>query len=57
MIAVPFETLGLSPESATFDVVSFKWLDNLGKDIEISDLYTNGDVAPESRFFFQATEK
>lgn len=57
MFAVPFKTLDLSPQSASFNDVSFKWLDNLGKDVEISSLYTNGDVAPESRFFFQASEK
>jgi len=57
MIAVPYEVLGLTGENATFDHISFKWLDNFGGEMTPSDLYTTGDVAPESRFFFQLTEK
>lgn len=56
MLAVPYEVLGLTEEIATFNKLSFKWLDNFGRDAEVSDIYTTGDVAPESRFFFQATE-
>ena len=36
--------------------IDFKWLDNFHGAAEVSDLYTTGDVAPESRFFFQMTE-
>lgn len=56
MIAVPYETLGLTKENASFSAISFKWLDNFNADSEVADLYTTGDVAPESRFFYQATE-
>ena len=56
MIAVPYETLGLTKETASFNAISFKWLDNFNADSEVADLYTTGDVAPESRFFYQATE-
>jgi len=55
MFVVPFETLGLSND-ATFNDISFKWLDNFSGDVDVSDIYTRGDVAPESRFFYQATE-
>ena len=56
MLAVPFETLGLSKNEADFNTLAFKWLDNFHGNAEVSDLYTTGDVAPESRFFFQMTE-
>ncbi len=56
MIAVPYETLGLTKENASFNAISFKWLDNFNADSEVADLYTTGDVAPESRFFYQAVE-
>ena len=56
MIAIPYETLGLTKETASFNAISFKWLDNFNADSDIADLYTTGDVAPESRFFYQAVE-
>lgn len=56
MIAVPFARLGLDAKKASFNNVSFKWLDNFTKDVTPSDLYLNGDVAPESRFFYKVTE-
>jgi len=55
MFAVPFEALGL-PSNATFNDVDFKWLDNFVGEITAEALYTTGDVAPESRFFFSAAE-
>jgi len=55
MFAVPFEALGLSA-NATFNDVEFKWLDNFVGAVSVEDLYTTGDVAPESRFFFSAAE-
>ncbi len=57
MIAVPYSVLGLTKETASFDKLGFKWLDNFVGKLSIDDLYTRGDVAPESRFFFQAIEK
>ncbi|MBQ5367574.1 MAG: hypothetical protein IIU43_08890, partial [Thermoguttaceae bacterium] len=56
MIAVPYKALGMSAQDASFNRISFKWLDNLTGTVTPADLYTTGDVAPESRFFFQATE-
>lgn len=56
MLVVPYETLGLQKDKASFDSISFKWLDNFNANSEIYDIYTNGDVAPESRFFFSADE-
>ena len=56
MLAIPYESLGLDKETASFNRLSFKWLDNFGRDATVEDLYLTGDVAPESRFFFNATE-
>ncbi len=55
MFAVSFDALGLTT-SATFNDLEFKWLDNFVGEIKVEDLYTTGDVAPESRFFFNAAE-
>ncbi|MBQ3332233.1 MAG: hypothetical protein IJG83_02305, partial [Thermoguttaceae bacterium] len=71
---VPYQTIGLDDESASFDKIAVKVLDNLedpdgqvcvlstGEKI-VGDgqvtpaaLYTTGDVAPESRFFFRLKE-
>ena len=57
-LAASFEQLGLSPQNASLEAVSFKWLDNFGGDnITPADLYTTGDVAPESRFFYRVKEQ
>lgn len=56
MIKAPYDVLGINAERASFNSVSFKWLDNFGRDATVADLYTTGDVAPSSRFFYQAAE-
>ena len=58
VIAVPFETLGLEKGTKAFEQIAFKWLDNFGDEaITPADLYTTGDVAPESRFFYRMTPR
>ena len=55
MFEVPCKVLGL--KTASFNSISFKWLDNVGNDdVKVENVYTSGDVAPESRFFFNAVE-
>jgi len=49
-LQVPKKALGF--EGNTFDF-SFKWSDNMQKDGDIMDFYTNGDVAPGGRFCFR----
>ena len=40
------------------DALRFKWLDNCGDaEWNMEKLYTDGDVAPESRFFYQLHEQ
>ena len=57
MFKVPYSILGQTRDQASFNRIGFKWLDDFGsKEIEVDDVYVRGDVAPESRFFFQATE-
>ncbi|MBR5759086.1 MAG: hypothetical protein IKX88_10880 [Thermoguttaceae bacterium] len=56
MIAVPYKALGLDAANASFNGISFKWSDNLSGNVTPAELYTTGDVAPESRFFFHVTE-
>ncbi len=56
MVAIPYKALGLDDSSASFNKISFKWLDNLSGSVAPADLYTTGDAAPESRFFFQVLE-
>ena len=56
MIAVPYKALGLDASNVSFDNISFKWLDNVSGKVTPAELYTMGDVAPESRFFFQVAE-
>ena len=57
MFVVPYAAIGLTSANASFDAISFKWLDNLTGNVSPADLYVTGDVAPESRFFFSAIEK
>ena len=53
MISVPFEALSLPKNAASVGRLRFKWLDSFNKDnITPADLYTTGDVAPESRLFY-----
>lgn len=48
-VTVPLSALGLSADNVHFN---FKLSDNMQTDGDIMDFYTNGDVAPGSRFTF-----
>lgn len=52
-ICVPFSAIRLPESQKSLARVSFKWLDNVPEEMTPSDLYQTGDVAPESRFFYQ----
>lgn len=56
MLAIPYKVLGLTQDTYSFNKISFKWLDNLCGSVTPETIYTDGDVAPESRFFFSVTE-
>ncbi|MDO5554871.1 MAG: hypothetical protein Q4G68_14030 [Planctomycetia bacterium] len=51
-IAIPMKDLALRDSAAPLRTISFKWLDNIPETMTLEDLYTRGDVAPESRFFY-----
>ncbi len=50
-LAVPRRILGLSQGAPHFD---FKWADNIPSQPGIMDFYSQGDVAPNSRFNYRA---
>lgn len=52
-IAIPMESVRLPKSEKSLARVSFKWMDNVPETMTPEDLYTNGDVAPESRFFYR----
>ena len=51
-ITVPFKAIRLPGSPDSIGKVSFKWMDHLPENPTIGDLYQMGDVAPESRFFY-----
>ncbi len=50
-LAIPRRILGLSKGATRFD---FKWADNIPARPDIMDFYSEGDVAPNSRFNYRA---
>lgn len=49
VVKIPKSYLGITGNTFT---VNFKWNDNMQKDGDIMDFYTNGDTAPGGRFMY-----
>ena len=49
VIKIPKAYLGITTNTFT---VNFKWNDNMQKDGDIMDFYSNGDTAPGGRFMY-----
>ena len=56
-LAVPFKSVHLPKSEKSLRRVAFKWLDNVPETMTPDDLYIHGDVAPESRFFFEVAKE
>lgn len=54
-LAVPLDMIGFSTKTFDLNKFAFKWLDNVPEEMTLEKLYTNGDVAPESRLFFSVS--
>ncbi|QYM64291.1 hypothetical protein [Microbacterium sp. Se5.02b] len=54
-IAIPRAALGLTNTSTPVDI-QFKWHDNMQTQGDVSEFYTNGDAAPNSRFNYRYTD-
>ncbi len=52
-LAIPRESLGISPSARAALSLNFKWADNLQHPGDVMDFYTSGDVAPEGRFQYR----
>ena len=57
LLAVPFRAVRLPKSEKSVRRIGFKWLDNIPETMTPDDLYTNGDVAPESRFFYEVAKE
>lgn len=53
-VKIPKTMLGITADSFT---VNFKWNDNMQKDGDIMDFYSNGDTAPLGRFMYSYVVK
>lgn len=54
VIKIPKSYLGITSDKFT---VNFKWNDNMQKDGDIMDFYSNGDTAPGGRFMYTYSVK
>ena len=54
VVKIPKSYLGISGDKFT---VNFKWNDNMQKDGDIMDFYSNGDTAPGGRFMYSYVVK
>ena len=54
LVKIPKSYLGITGNTFT---VNFKWNDNMQKDGDIMDFYTNGDTAPGGRFMYSYVVK
>lgn len=54
VVKIPKSYLGISGNTFT---VNFKWNDNMQKDGDIMDFYSNGDTAPGGRFMYSYVVK
>lgn len=57
LLIVPFKAVRLPKSEKSLRRIAFKWLDNVPETMTPDDLYTNGDVAPESRFFYEVAKE
>ncbi len=57
LLVVPFRAVRLPKSEKSVRQIGFKWLDNIPETMTPDDLYTTGDVAPESRFFYEVAKE
>ena len=54
-LAVPLAAVHLPKSKKSLGRFGFKWIDNVSDEMTPDDLYTRGDTAPESRFFYEVS--